>query len=52
MLDEWKKICSVLNGAHYLKATYRMTAEIRNRDSHLPAPRVLCKCYLSINKLL
>lgn len=45
-----EKIYSVLNGSYYLKAVYRMTIEIRNRNSHLPVSRVLCKCYLSINK--
>lgn len=47
-----KKKHSVLNGAYYLKAIYRMTIQIRNRNSHLPVSRVLCKCYLSINKLM
>lgn len=47
-----EKIYSVLNGAYYLEATYHMTIEIRNRNSHLPVSRVLCKCYLSVNKLV
>lgn len=47
-----EEIYSDLNGAYYIKATYHMSTEIRNGNSHLPVSGVLCKCYLSLNKLV
>lgn len=47
-----EEINSVLSGAYYIRATYHMSTDIRNRNSHLPVSGVLCKCYLSLNKLV